>query len=71
MGRMLSEGKQQLPTLFLVIHLLFLSFERSPAVTEKSLSRSCCFERWGPGCHVKEKLKAVPFSAGIEKCLKS
>lgn len=45
MGRMLSKGKQQLPTLFLVIHLLFLSFERSPAVTEKSLSRSCCFER--------------------------
>lgn len=74
MGRMLSKGKQQLPTLILVLLLLFLSFEHSPAVTEKSLSRNCCLERQGPGCHVKEKrqiLNVVPLSADIEKCLKS
>lgn len=73
MGRMLSKGKQWLPALILVIHwsLHFLSFEHSPAVTEKSLSRNCYLEIWEPGCHVKEKLNAVPLSAVIEKCLKS
>lgn len=71
MGRILSKGKQRLPTLILVICLLFLSFEHSPAVTERSLSRNCYLERRGPHCRVKEKVNTVPLSAGIEKSLKS
>lgn len=69
MGRMLSKGKQWLPALVLVLHLLLLSFEHSPAVTEKFLSRNCYLER--PGCHIKEKLNVAPLSAGIEEFIKS